>query len=161
MAAQIHSAAEAEQFVALGQVRSARSRGLNTGGRDAHYTHKPPAKLVEDANRELLTAIQIETVGALQEVDAIAAIDDVDLLFIGPADLSLALGCVGEFHHEKLWDAIGRVAAACRKHGKPWGAVTPDPKFYQRALELGCRMPSVGSEILALRRGLEALNAAF
>ena len=60
------------------------------------------------------TAIQVETLGALEEADAIAAIDGVDLLFVGPADLSLALGIPGQFHDERLWEAIGRVAAACQ-----------------------------------------------
>jgi 2-dehydro-3-deoxyglucarate aldolase/4-hydroxy-2-oxoheptanedioate aldolase len=161
MAAQIHSADEAEQFVRWAKFAPRGSRGLNTGGRDADYTHKPLGKFAVEANRDLMTAIQIETVGAVNDVDAIAAIDDVDMLFVGPADLSLALGCVGEFHHEKLWDAIGRVSAACRKHGKAWGAVVPDPRFFERALELGCRMPTVGSEILALRRGIEMMNNSF
>ncbi len=161
MAAQIHSADEAEQFVRWAKFAPRGTRGLNAGGRDAEYTHKPAARFVEEANRELLTAVQIETTGAVEEVEAIAALDDVDLLFVGPADLSLALGCVGDFHHERLWEAIGRVAAACRKYGKPWGAVTPDPKFAQRAREQGCRMLTVGNEVLCLRRGIEAFQNAF
>jgi 2-dehydro-3-deoxyglucarate aldolase/4-hydroxy-2-oxoheptanedioate aldolase len=161
MAAQIHSAQHAAEFVRWAKFAPRGARGLNASGRDANYTHKPPAKFIEDANRDHLTAIQIETLGALKEVDAIAAMEDVDLLFVGPADLSLALGCVGEFHHERLWEAIGQVSAACRKHGKPWGAVTPDPKFAQRALETGCRMLTIGSDVLCFRRGIEAMKAAF
>jgi 2-dehydro-3-deoxyglucarate aldolase/4-hydroxy-2-oxoheptanedioate aldolase len=161
MAAQIHSAADAAQFVRWAKFAPRGSRGLNSQGRDADYTHKPLARFIEDANRDLLTAIQIETLGALEDVDAIAAMEDVDLVFVGPADLSLSLGCVGEFHHAKLWDAIGRVAAACRKHGKSWGAVTPDPKFCERALEHGCRMATIGNELLCLRRGIEAMKSAF
>jgi 2-dehydro-3-deoxyglucarate aldolase/4-hydroxy-2-oxoheptanedioate aldolase len=161
MVAQIHSADHAAQFVRWAKFAPRGARGLNSQGRDADYTHKPAAKFVEDANRELLTAIQIETAGALEDVEAIAALDDVDLVFVGPADLSLALGCVGDFHHPRLWEAIERVAAACRKHGKPWGAVTPDPKFCERALENGCRMATIGNELLCLRKGLESLQSAF
>ena len=161
MAAQIHSAEEAEQFVRWAKFAPRGARGLNAGGCDAGYTHTPPARFVEEANRDLLTAIQIETAGAVEDAEAIAAIDDVDLLFVGPADLSLALGCVGDFHHEKLWDAIRRVAAACRNHGKAWGAVTPDPKFAERAREHGCRMLTIGNEVLCLRRGIEAFQQAF
>jgi 2-dehydro-3-deoxyglucarate aldolase/4-hydroxy-2-oxoheptanedioate aldolase len=161
MAAQIHSADDAAQFVQWAKFAPRGCRGLNSQGRDADYTHKPLAKFAEEANRDLLTAIQIETTGALEDADAIAAMEDVDLLFVGPADLSLALGCVGDFHHAKLWEAIGRVAAACRKHGKAWGAVTPDPKFCERALETGCRMATIGNELLCLRRGIEAMKTAF
>ena len=161
MAAQIHSAEHAEEFVKWTKFAPRGERGLNIAGRDANYTHKPPAQFIEDANREQLVAIQIETLGALQEADAIAAIDGVDLLFVGPADLSLALGVVGQFHHEKLWEGIDAVALACRKHGKAWGAVTPDSEFADRAVESGCQMPTFGSDLLALRRGIEALKTAF
>jgi 2-dehydro-3-deoxyglucarate aldolase/4-hydroxy-2-oxoheptanedioate aldolase len=161
MGAQIHSADEAEQFVRWAKFAPRGARGLNTSGRDANFTHKGAAQFAQDANREMLTAIQIETAGALNQVDAIAAIEDVDLLFVGPADLSQSLGCVGDFHHEKLWEAIDRVASACRNNGKPWGAVTPDPKFAERALESGCRLVSPVNDVQCLRRGIEATKAAF
>ena len=161
MAAQIHSLAEAEQFVRWAKFYPDGVRGINTGGRDANYTHKPLAQFAADANRDSLVAIQIETLGALDQVDAIAALPHVDLVFIGPADLSLALGVGGQFHHEKLWEAIGRVAQATKKHGKAWGAVVPDPQFAAKALELGCQMPTIGHDTLTLRRGIEALQSAF
>jgi 2-dehydro-3-deoxyglucarate aldolase/4-hydroxy-2-oxoheptanedioate aldolase len=161
MAAQIHCASQAEEFVKWAKFAPRGTRGLNLGGRDGNYTHKSPADFVVDANRETFVAIQIETTGSVDDVDEIAGIEGVDLLFVGPADLSLALGVVGQFHHDKLWEAIGQVAAACKKHGKSWGAVTPDPKFAERAVEMGCRMPTIGNDVLTLRRGVEALKASF
>lgn len=161
MGAQIQSADHAAQFASWCKFAPQGTRGINTTGFDADYTHKPLAQFATDANRRNFVAIQIETLGALQDADAIAALPDVDLLFIGPADLSLSLGVVGQFHHDKMWEALGQVARACAKHGKHWGAVVPDPAFAERALELGCRMPTVGNDILALRRGIEALKQAF
>ena len=161
MAAQIHSAEEARRFVSWTRFAPEGTRGLNNSGSDADYTLKPAARFVEDANREVMVAIQIETSGALDEVAQIAALPGVDMLFVGPSDLSLALGVVGDFHHPTLWSAMERIAAACRSAGITWGCVTPDVKFAERAIELGCRMPSMGHEILALRRGVEALQTAF
>jgi len=161
MAAQIHSAVQAREFVSWTKFAPQGTRGLNSGGRDGDYTHKPPAQFIEDANRDHFVAIQIETLGSLDQIDEIAAIEGVDLLFVGPADLSLALGVVGQFHHEKLWEAIDRVAAACRNHGITWGAVTPDPKFAARAIENGCRMPTFGNDALVLRKGIEAFQTAY
>jgi 2-dehydro-3-deoxyglucarate aldolase/4-hydroxy-2-oxoheptanedioate aldolase len=161
MAAQLRSADEAEQFVSWAKFAPRGTRGLNMGGRDADYTHKPPAQFVEEANRQNLVAIQIETLGALEDVDAIAAIDGVDLLFIGPADLSLALGVVGQFHHDRLWEAIGRVADASQRHGKAWGALVTDPQFADRAVELGCRLAAFGNDVIALRRGIAAIKESF
>ena len=92
MAAQIHTAAQAEEFVRWAKFAPRGGRGLNLGGRDADYTHKPAARFVAEANRDQFVAIQIETAGAVDQAEEIAALDGVDLLFIGPADLSLALG---------------------------------------------------------------------
>ena len=161
MAAQIHSAEHAEEFVKWSKFAPRGTRGLNISGRDADYTLKSASQFVEDANRDHMVAIQIETLGALEQADEIAAIDGVDLLFIGPADLSLALGVVGQFHNDKLWEAIDRVAQACRNHGITWGAVTPDPKFCDRAVENGCRMPTIGNEVGVLRRGIEWFKSNF
>lgn len=161
MAAQIRSAEQAEQFVRWAKFSPRGSRGLNLGGRDADYYGMSAQQFVERANREHFVAIQIETAGALNEADQIAAIEGVDLLFVGPADLSLALGIPGQFHNERLWDAIARVANACRQHGKSWGAVVPDPNFADRAMELGCRMPTFGNDLFVVRRGIEVFKAAF
>lgn len=161
MAAQIHSSEHAREFVQWTKFSPQGTRGMNVGGRDGDYSHLPPAQFVERANQEQFVAIQIETLGALEDADAIAAIEGVDLLFVGPADLALCLGVVGQFHHDKLWEGIERVAAACRNHGKAWGAVTPDPQFADRAIENGCLMPTFGNDVLTLRRGVESVKNAF
>ena len=78
MGAQIQSAEHAEEFVRWCKFAPRGNRGFNTSGRDALYTHKPPAQFAEDSNRDCFVAIQIETLGALSDADAIAAIDGVD-----------------------------------------------------------------------------------
>lgn len=161
MAAQIHSLAEAEQFVRWAKFHPDGNRGINTSGRDADYTYKSQAEFAASANRDHLVGIQVESPAAVDAAESIAALSGVDMLFVGPADLSLSLGVVGEFHSDKLWDAIGTVAAACRKHGKAWGAVVPNAKFAERAVESGCRMLSIGGDILALRRGVDAVKQSF
>jgi 2-dehydro-3-deoxyglucarate aldolase/4-hydroxy-2-oxoheptanedioate aldolase len=160
MAARIESAAHAEEFVQWAKFAPRGSRGMNTGGRDALYTHKSPAQFAADSNREQLVAIQIETATALAEADQIAAIDGVDVLFVGPSDLSQALGVLGQLNHEKVWDGYRQVAAACRKHGKHWGTVAATPEFGERALELGCRMISPTFDVNAVRRGIDDVKRA-
>lgn len=161
MGAQIRSADHACEFASWTKFYPRGTRGLNLSGRDADYTYKPAARMVEESNRDVFVAIQIETIGAVEDANDIAAIDSVDLLFVGPADLSLALGVVGQFHHETLWEAIEKVAAACRNQGKAWGCVAPDPQFADRAIDLGCRMPTIGNDAIILRRGIEAMQNAF
>ncbi|MCA9173146.1 MAG: host specificity protein [Planctomycetales bacterium] len=161
MAAQISSADQAAEFVSWTKFAPQGTRGMNMSGFDAHYTHRPLHEFVSGANEDGFVAIQIETTGAVDQVDEIAALAGVDLLFVGPVDLSLALGVVGQFHHDKLWEAIGKVAEACRRHGKHWGCVAPDPEFAARAIENGCKMPTVGNDVVAVRRGIAALQGGF
>lgn len=161
MAAQIRSAAHAEEFVSWTKFAPRGCRGMNTSGRDADYTHCSQAEFAERANREHLILIQIETASAVQEADAIAAIDGVDLLFVGPADLSQSLGVLGQLNHPRVWEAIDTVAAACKRHGKHWGVVPADPAFAEKAYDKGCRLLSVNTDILAMRRGIEAAKTAF
>jgi len=161
MAAQINSAAEAEQFVRWAKFAPRGLRGMNTSGRDANYTHMGPTEFAESANREHLVLIQIETVGAAEEADAIAAIDGVDLLFVGPTDMAQALGITGQLNHEKNWEAITRVADACRRHGKHWGTVPADPEFASRCYDLGCRMLTLGGDVRAMRAGIDAAKSDY
>jgi 2-dehydro-3-deoxyglucarate aldolase/4-hydroxy-2-oxoheptanedioate aldolase len=158
MAARLESAAGAEEFVGWCKFAPRGDRGLNSSGYDARYTYKPLPEYVVDANRDNFVAIQIETLGALDEVEEIAAIEGVDLLFVGPADMSQALGVIGQVNHDKVWEAIDRVAAACARHGKPWGTVPAGPDYAARCLEKGCRMLTLGNETLAVRRGVDALK---
>lgn len=161
MAAQIHSAEQAEEFVRWAKFTPRGTRGMNTSGRDAQYTRLSQAEFAASANREHLVAIQIETKGAVEFAEQIAAIDGVDVLFVGPADLSQALGILGQAHHPRLWEAIERVASACRRHGKHWGAVPADLEFARKAHEKGCRMLSFGGDVGAMRRGIDASRAIY
>jgi 4-hydroxy-2-oxoheptanedioate aldolase len=161
MAAQIKSAAHAEQFVTWAKFAPRGLRGLNTSGRDALYTHKSQEQFAHDANREQFLAIQIETLGALEEADAIAANDAVDLLFVGPSDLSQAMGVLGQFSHPRLIEGLDRVAAACRRHGKHWGTVAPNPEYTRRCYEKGCRMLSLGADVSALRQGIDVARTTY
>lgn len=161
MASQIRSTDQAKQFLRWTKFPPQGERGTILTGRDANYSHKPVAQFCSDANRDTLVGIQIETAPAVDQVHDIAAIDGVDLLFVGPTDLSVVLGVPGQFHDEKLWEAIGRVGEACRRHGKSWGCVAPDPKFAERAIETGCRMLTLGNDVLVIRRGVEAFKTAF
>lgn len=161
MAAQVTSAEHAEQFMQWAKFAPRGLRGMNTQGRDANYTHLDQKVYAEKANREHFTAIQIETLGAVNDADKIAAIDGVDLVFLGPADLSQCLGVQGDKHHPKVWEVYSHVADVCRKHGKHWGTVVPDQAFADRAYELGCRMLSFGGDMMAMRMGIAAMKQAF
>jgi len=161
MAAQIHSVAEAATFAGWAKFPPQGVRGMNMSGVDGQFTNRAAADFYENANDEVFVAIQIETLGALEDAEAIAALDNVDHLFVGPSDLSIALGNYPDFHAEKLWNAVERVSDACQKHGKSWGAVTPDARWAERAVSLGCQLVSMSNETIALKHGVDAVKTIF
>lgn len=161
MAAQIGSESQAAEFVSWAKFHPSGRRGLNPLGHDGRFGTEPLADFTMRSNRDSFVAIQIETLGAVEEVDAIAAIDGVDLLFVGPSDLSQALGVTGDFTHASCIDAIDRVAAACRSHGKRWGALTPNPDYASLLIERGCTMVSAVNDVKLISAGLEAMRGSF
>ncbi len=161
MAAQIFSAKQAEEFVQWAKFAPRGWRGLNTGGIDARFTTMPAAEFTKKANAENITLIQIETLQAVEECEAIAAIDGVDALFIGPADLSQSLGVTGEFFHEKCLNAIDKIAAACRKHKKHLAAVAFNPAHAKMLHDKGCRLISPANDVRVVVAGLNAIRKDF
>lgn len=161
MAAQIHTAKQAEEFVRWAKFAPRGARGLNTGGYDAQFSKMPMAVFCEKANCDTLVIIQIETAQAVEECEAIAAIEGVDSLFIGPADLSQSLGVTGQVFHEKCLSAIDRVSAACREHGKFLSALAVSPDHADLLVEKGCRMIAVTSDVKLVVSGIEATKRDY
>ncbi len=161
MAAQIVSAEQAEEIVSWTKFRPRGTRGLNVSGYDGRFGTIPAAQYCEQANRDTLVAIQVETTGAVDECDQIAAIDGVDLLFVGPADLSQSLGVTGDFFNPKCIEAIDRVSAACRKHGKQWGAVSAGPEHAEMLVEKGCKLLSPSNDSRLITSGLQAVKDQY
>ena len=113
-------------------------------------------------NERVVGIIQIESVGGLRDADEIAAIDGVDVLFVGPADLSHSLGIPGQVQHADYLAALDRVVAACRAHGKAAGILVYDTAVVPRHLELGFTFVGIGADAAFVaegaRRSLTALR---
>jgi 4-hydroxy-2-oxoheptanedioate aldolase len=101
---------------------------------------------VHRLNERIVGIVQIESVGGLRDADAIAALDGVDVLFVGPADLSHSLGIPGQFQHASYLEALEQVVAACRAHGKAAGILVYDTALVPRLLELGFSFVGIGSD---------------
>jgi 2-dehydro-3-deoxyglucarate aldolase/4-hydroxy-2-oxoheptanedioate aldolase len=161
MAAQVRGARQAEEVVRWAKFAPRGERGFNSSGYDGGFGTLPFQEYMRQANAETFVAIQIEHAGAAAEADAIAALADVDLLFIGPADLSQSLGVPGEWEHDRVWEAIGKVAEGCRRHGKAWGILPPNPAYARRCVELGCRVLSLGLDVWVAHKGLQAFQGEY
>lgn len=161
MAAQIFSAQQAEEFVRWAKFAPRGWRGLNTGGWDAKFTMQPVIEFTRRANEETFVQIQIETLSAVEQCEAIAAIDGVDALFVGPSDLSQSLGVTGQFFHEKCLAAIDKVSQACRNAGKPWSAVTFNAEHAEMLISKGCKMLSPTNDIRLAVAGVNTVKKDF
>lgn len=109
----------AQQAVAACRYPPAGLRG--SGASLAQLRWPAPEGYYDFADREVLVITMIEDVEGLENIDAIAATPGIDVLFIGPSDLSFSLGLRGEPDHPRLREAIARIVAAGRQHGKYLG----------------------------------------
>jgi 4-hydroxy-2-oxoheptanedioate aldolase len=108
-----------------------------------------------EANDNSLVVVQIETPEAVEAAADIAAIDGVDVLFVGPLDLSVNLGCPGDFSQPHFVDALKKVVKSCDDNGKTPGILTKTG-FEQQHKELGFRFTAVGSDSLAVVQAMGA-----
>ena len=116
---------------------------------------------VRTINADIVGIVQIESPSAVSEADDIAAIDGVDVLFVGPADLSHSLGIPGQFANPAYLAALDTVVAACRSHGKSPGILLYDAPSFGPHLDRGFRFLGVGSEGSFIAEGAKgALEAA-
>lgn len=108
------------------------------------------------ANRELLTVVQIETPRGVEQADAIAAVDGIDVLFIGPLDLSTAMGIQGQYDDDRFLEAVDTVAAAAKAHGKATGTLILAPETLQPMIDRGMTFVAMGSDGGLVASGMRA-----
>jgi len=113
------------------------------------------------AAEELCLLVQVETREALDQLEAIAAVEGVDGVFIGPADLAASLGHVGDPGHPEVVAAVEEAIHRLRAAGKPAGILTPDPAFAKRCIEIGTVFTAVAIDAGILARGTEAVARQF
>jgi 4-hydroxy-2-oxoheptanedioate aldolase len=122
-------------------------------GRYPHYAN--------EANAQVCLLVQAETRAALDHLDAIAATQGIDGVFIGPADLSAALGHVGDPLHPEVQSAIADAIRRIVKAGKAAGILATDEALARKYLDLGASFVAVGLDSQLLAKATSALAAKF
>jgi 4-hydroxy-2-oxoheptanedioate aldolase len=140
------SAIEALKFAPLGR------RGLG-GVRANRYATEPLAGFVARANEETLVAVQIEREGALAELSGLADEPAVDILFVGPNDLSQALGEPGETTSKRFGAELARVASEASRARKAAGIMVGRREDIPRLADLGYRIFTTSDRALLLESG--------
>lgn len=130
------------------------ARGVGPG-RAAAYGYRIPDYLAA-ANKSLLLAIQVETAEGLTNIDAIAAVDGVDVIFIGPGDLSVSIDAMGPAGAKKLNAAIETIAKAAIRAGRTVGIFRPSPDDIGIWAQSGIRFFILASDTMFLGASVAA-----
>ncbi len=144
------SAGEARQVVRMTRFYPLGRRGLDGGNTDGDYCMVPVEDYTRHANANTFVVLQIEDPEAVEQIDEIAGVDGVDVLFVGPGDLAHAVGVPGKPADPTVQKSIERVALACEKHGRAWG-LPVNGENVERYLEMGARFCSAGADVLGLQ----------
>ena len=161
MAAQIRSVEEAQQVVKWAKYPPVGERGLNISNYEGAWTTCDPASFIESTNRDRWLSVQIETLGAVDQLEEIAAIDGIDHLFVGPADLSVSLGVPGDYMNEKCIKVLERVSAAVKQVGKSWGILARGPEHATLCQQLGCQLFAFASDLSLVNLGFKQTRKLY
>lgn len=154
-------AQEAAELVRWAKFFPLGRRGFDGGNPDMPYCALDVAPYIEQANRETFLVVQIEDPQALDCVEEIAAVEGVDVLFLGPADFTILSGKPGQFTHPQIDAAIDRIAAAAQAAGKHWGLPVRSAEHAQQMLARGARFLAHGCDIVLVKLGFERIQAEF
>jgi 2-keto-3-deoxy-L-rhamnonate aldolase RhmA len=156
---QVHTAADAEAFVAACRYPPLGRRGYGPR-RPSNYGRHGGTEYLEEANRDLFVAVQIETAEALAAVDAIVRVPGLDGLVIGPADLGCSLGIPLQLSHPRITAAIASVCARARQAGLSVGiGMGPDVEYAVRVAGLGVQWVQCGGDYSFMLRSADAVYA--
>jgi 4-hydroxy-2-oxoheptanedioate aldolase len=147
-AAQAKAAVMATRYPPIGE------RGVGPG-RASAYGYRIPDYL-KAANESLVLAIQVETAEGLANIDEIVSVEGVDVIFIGPGDLSVSIDAMGPAGTESLNRAISTIATAARKAGRTVGIFRPSASDVGHWSENGISLFIVASDTMFLGAGLAA-----
>ena len=163
MVPMVESEAQARRIVESAKYPPVGRRGAAFGVAHDDYTGGDIIAKMTASNEEVLLIAQIETARGLENVDAIAAVPGIDVLWIGHFDLTNSLGIPGQFSHPTYLQAVERVLEACRSHNKIPGIMAGSVTDGQALLARGFKALAYSGDLwlyqTALREGLDALRA--
>jgi 4-hydroxy-2-oxoheptanedioate aldolase len=155
----VQDAEEARRAVAAIRYPPAGIRGVAAASRASRYGRV--TDYLKKADSEICLLVQVETRAALEQLEAIAAVDGVDGVFIGPSDLSASFGHIGNPQHAEVQEALEDGVKRLKAIGKPAGILTLSEEEARRYIGWGYTFVAVGSDIGLLARGADALAKRF
>ena len=160
MVPHLMSVEEARQVVQTTRFHPLGRRPVDGGNTDGAFCLLPPEEYMAAANRERFVICQIEDPEPMEQIDEIAAVEGIDMLFFGPGDFSHGIGKPGQYGAPEVIAARRRMVAACKRHGRLAGTVAAVETVPQ-LLEEGFLYLNVGSDVGLLGKGFTDIHNAL
>jgi 4-hydroxy-2-oxoheptanedioate aldolase len=151
---------EAKQVVQMTRFHPVGRRAVDGGSADGAYTGMDFSDYLKDSNEQKFVVLQIEDPEVLPDLEAIAALDGVNMLFFGPGDFSQGIGRPGEWNHPQLLEARKLVAEVANKYGK-FAATSGGIDDLDNFLEMGYKFVNVGADVVGLNTYCKMLVDRF
>jgi 2-keto-3-deoxy-L-rhamnonate aldolase RhmA len=155
MVPMVESEEEAREIVRSARYAPRGQRGTAFAVAHDDYRDGDIAEKMRSADEEVLLIAQIETARGLENLERIAAIDGIDVLWIGHFDLTASLGIPGEFGKPSYRSAVERILDASRRHGKATGFMVKSVEEGRALLAMGFRILAYWGDVWIYRQGLE------
>ena len=160
MVPHVMSLEDARQVVRTTRFHPVGRRPVDGGNADARYCGVDFVEYLRRANEQRFVVIQIEDPEPFDELDDIAALDGIDMLFFGPGDFSHGIGAPGEWDNPRLVDARKLVAETALKYGK-FAGTTGDLSSLKELIAMGYRFINIGADVLGLNDYCSRLVSGF
>ena len=155
----VESADEALRAVRATRYPPQGVRGVSVSQRSNRYGTVPD--YFKTINDHICVMVQIESRAGVAATKAIAEVDGVDCVFVGPSDLAAALGHLGNAGHPEVQQAIAAVFLEAKACGKPTGILAPLEADARRYMDMGATFVAVGSDLGVFRAGTQALRDRY
>lgn len=153
-----NDANEAREVVRAAKFAPLGARGCDGWGRDAPFGTMSIEEYIREANEQTLVIVQIESPEAVEQADAIAAVDGVDVLMFGMGDFSVLSGIPGQVRHEKVLEASRRVCQAALQAGKHFGQPVPSLEAAEEMIAMGGLVVFHNADVLMINHGLRSMK---
>lgn len=160
MVPHVMSLADAQSVVRMTRFHPLGRRAVDGGNADGAYTNLDFVEYLRQANEQRFAAIQIEDPEPLEELEAIAALAGIDIIFFGPGDFSHGIGAPGQWDHPKITETRRRIAEVCLAQGKIAGTVA-SPANLADVVDMGYRFIAMGADVVGLSRYCKELAAEY
>ena len=140
---------EAEELVRIAKFYPLAKRPVDGGNIDGDFCNIPLKEYMTYSNENKFIMVQIEDKEAIEHIDGIVKTNGIDIIFVGPGDLSQSLGMPGEINRPEICKVIDEVAKACKKHNKPWGLPVSEESI-KKYYDMGARFFSIGTDVVGI-----------